>query len=350
MINFKYLVKPLSVLALAIGLSSVSHAADVNMRVLGWYGNQPQSQQIERPFWKNLDADTKGQFAANFRTIDELGLKGFESLRTLRSGAFDLVSFQISFVGGEAPVLMGVDLPGAAFNFDDLEKIVKAYRPVMEKELDTRFKAKLLTVWSFPFQILYCKGQPRSLSDLSGKKIRVSGALTAKLVEDLGAAGVTLAGPEVYQGLMQGVVDCAVTGSQYGNSNDWFEVSNTLNVTPVGGAGVVLNVARKEFWDKLTPAQQEALTTRLKKMEADLWKMGRESHENGINCNIGRQPCDGRLGKMTLVEASDKDRKTVNDALKNSIIPLWLQDCEKASPTCRNDWYDTVGKTIGISK
>jgi TRAP-type C4-dicarboxylate transport system, periplasmic component len=108
------------------------HSAEVTMRVLGWYGNQPQSTEIERPFWKDLEAQTGGLLAAQFRTIDEIGLKGFESLRTLQSGAFDIVSFQISFVGGDAPVLMGADLPGLAFDFDELRKVVDVYRPILE--------------------------------------------------------------------------------------------------------------------------------------------------------------------------------------------------------------------------
>lgn len=327
-----------------------SWAADVNIRVLGWYGNQPQSQVLERPFWENIEKSTQGQFKANFRTIDELGLKGFESLRTLQSGAFDIVSFQITFVGGEAPVLMGADLPGAAFNFDDLQRNLDAYRPVMERDLDSRFNAKLLTAWSFPFQILYCKGQVKSLDELRGKKVRVSGALSAKLIESLGGASVTLAGPEVYQAMMQGVVDCAVTGSQYGNSNDWFEVSDSLLTTPVGGAGVVLHVARKAFWEKLTPEQQATLSGALKKLEDDLWAMGREGHDDGINCNIGRTPCDGKPGKMTLVESTPADREKVNGVLKDVLIPLWLEDCTAASGTCGDDWFKTAGAAAGIQQ
>jgi len=71
-------------LALVSGFSNSASAAAVKLRVLGWYGNQKQSTDIERPFWKDLEKNTKEQVAADFRTIDEIGLKGFESMRTLR--------------------------------------------------------------------------------------------------------------------------------------------------------------------------------------------------------------------------------------------------------------------------
>ncbi|WP_353146511.1 TRAP transporter substrate-binding protein [Pollutimonas bauzanensis] len=346
----KVLTSALSVLTVTASLAAPVHAEDIKIRVLGWYGNQPQSQQVERPFWKELNARSNGQFSTNFRTIDELNLKGFESLRTLKSGAFDILSFQVSFVGGEAPILMGVDLPGAAFDFDQLQKNIDAYRPILEKELDTRFNAKLLAAWSFPFQILYCKGDVKSLDDLRGKKVRVSGTYTAKLAADLGAAGVTLAGPEVYQGLMQGVVDCAITGSQYGNSNDWFEVSDTLSPIPLGGAGVVLTVARNAFWQKLSPEQQTTLAAEMKNMETDLWKIGRQGHEDGVNCNTGIQPCDGKPGKMTLIPPTDADKRKVQSLLASSIVPLWTEDCAKFTKTCGEDWMNTIGAAAGIKQ
>lgn len=339
-----------SILAAAALAAPAAHAADVKMRVLGWYGNQPQSEKLERPFWKNMEGDTKGEVSVQFRTIDELGLKGFESLRTLQSGAFDIVSFQISFVGGEAPALLGVDLPGLTYDFDELQKVVDAYRPILEKTLETKYGGKLLAAWTFPFQILYCKEKIGALADLRGKKVRVSGALTADLIKQLGGAGVTLAGPEVYPALMQGVVDCAITGSQFGNSNDWFEVTKSLDLAPLGGAGVVLQVARKDFWDKLTPGQRTMLGAKIKGLETDLWKMARETHQDGINCNTGRQPCTGKPGKMTLVEVTPADKALIRKTLIDSVIPLWLQDCEKASPTCREDWNRTVGGVVGMKR
>ena len=346
----KALKKMAAVVALTMGLSAAAGAEEVKMRILGWYGNQPQSQQVERPFWKDLNKRTDGAFSTNFRTIDELGLKGFESLRTLQSGAFDVVAFQISFVGGDAPVLMGADLPGAAFDFDQLQKNLAAYRPILEKELNDRFKAKLLAAWSFPFQILYCKGNIKSLDDLKGKKVRVSGTYTAKLVADLGAAGVTLAGPEVYQGLMQGVVDCAITGSQYGNSNDWFDVAETLSPIPLGGAGVVLHVARNAFWDKLSSTQQATLTKEMQQLETSLMDISRKGHEDGLNCNTGKQPCTGKPGKMTLLEPAQADVQRVKKLLGTSIVPLWIEDCSKFSKTCGDDWYRTIGAAAGIPK
>jgi len=333
---------------IAASAITTGYAQEKDMRVLGWYGNQPQSTEIARPFWEKVDEEEEGGLAVQFRSMDEIGLKGFEALRTLQSGAFDVVSFQISFVGGEAPVLMGADLPGLAFNFDELENIVDAYRPVLEEQLSTQFNGHLLAVWPFPFQILYCKGDVKSMADLAGRKVRVSGVLTAELVQQMGGAAVTLAGPEVYQALMQGVVDCAITGSQYGNSNDWFEVTDSQIDIPIGGAGLVLTVARNDFWNSLSPDQQAYLDEKMKGFEASLWQMAREGHQEGIRCNTGQTPCDAKVGGMALVEPAPADIELIKKTLKEDVIPIWLSDCEKSSSTCRDDWNRTIGTAVGL--
>lgn len=322
-------------------------AQDVSARVLGWYGNQPQSTELVRPFWEKIDQSENG-LSVEFRTMDEIGLTGFEALRSLQSGAFDIESFQISFIGGEDSVLQGVDIPGLAFNFDELEEIVDVYKPVIEEQLGEKYDARLLAAWPFPFQIMFCKGDVQNMSDIEGKKVRVSGILTAELVEQLGGAAVTLAGPEVYQGLMQGVVDCAVTGSQFGNSNDWFEVTDTQIDMPIGGAGLVLTVARNEFWNALSDEQKTSLTEQVGKLEADLWEMAREGHDDGIRCNTGQAPCAGKMGDMTLVEPSAADVSLIKEKLEENVLPLWSEDCSNAAEDCLQNWNETIGQTVGL--
>jgi hypothetical protein len=51
---------------------------------------------------------------------------------------------------------------------------------------------------------------------------------------------------------------------------------------------------------------------------------------------------------MTLVESSDADRARIKKILADSVIPLWLSDCVKVSPTCKEDWSSTVGALLGV--
>ncbi|MBZ0123991.1 MAG: TRAP transporter substrate-binding protein [Roseovarius sp.] len=324
-----------SSLALFLGAAQGALAADVDMRVLGWYGNQPQQQDLEKPFWASIPERTDDMFSAEFRTIDELGMTGFEALRTLGTGVFDIVSIQLAHVSGDDPLFMGADLPGLSLSFDELRKQIDAYSPVMDARLQERYNAKLMAVWAYPPQILYCKGDISGLEDLKGKKVRVSSAFSAAAVDYLGGASVTISGPEVYQALLQGVVDCGATGSVYGNVNGWAEVTDTLYPVPLGGAGMAIHAVHLDFWNKLTPEQQDALSAQMKELEAGLWGMSVDSHQDGIDCNIGAETCrDGVPGDMQLLEITPEGRAKMQEVLREAILPSWIGECERTAPDC----------------
>jgi len=336
-------------MVLSLGITGATEAADVKVRVLGWNANQPQTQQLERPFWQSLETRSSGVLSADFRALDEVGLKGFESLRTLQSDAFDIVAIQVSFVSGDDPVLVGTDLPGLSDSFEKLRKINEAYRPIFDAALHSKYGGKLLAIWAFPPQILYCKDQISGLADLKGKKIRGTSVFTAKAVEYLGGVSATIAGSEVYQALLTGVVDCATTGSQFAAANAWHEVAKTLYPIPLGGNGVGLHVVREKFWNGLTAKQRETLTAQMKELEDGYWKMADETHENGVNCNIGRDPCVGaKKGSMKMLNITSTEHEKMNEILRAAVLPSWLASCVRIAPTCRDDWNRTVGQMVQI--
>ena len=93
----------------------------------------------------------------------------------------------------------------------------------------------------------------KTLEDLKGMKIRMSGKTQGKILQDLGAAQVAMAGQEIYQALQKGVVDAAEFSSP---STDWGmgfqEVTKYWAVPgwhqPASTLGVMIN---KAAWDAL---------------------------------------------------------------------------------------------------
>jgi len=329
------------------GASAASEAK--NIRVLTWFSNQPQLDDLEMPFWKNFSEATNGAFTVTARTINEVGLKGFESLRTLQSGAFDIVAFQFGYVSGDDPALVGHDLPGLASDFETVRKIADAYRPVIEQRLREKFNGKLLIQWPFPPQILFCKEPIEKLADLKGRKVRVNGAVISAMVSSWGGTAVTLSGPEVYQAMQRGLVECAATGSQYGNEHGWHEVSKQLYVLPIGGYALVGHVARLDFWNGLTEAQQKTLSEQMAKLEKGLWAMGAETHQDGVNCNTGKGPCkSGKVGKMTIRYPSEEDQQFFLKTFREVALPTWEESCERDFPECGARWRETIGKVVNV--
>jgi TRAP-type C4-dicarboxylate transport system substrate-binding protein len=338
-------------LALIFGGMGQSQAAEKTLRVLGWNSGQPQVSKLEAPMWANLGKKTNGSLKASFRALDELGLKGTEALRTLQSGAFDIVAIQVAFASGDDPVLVGTDLPGTAYSLDDVKKINASYRSVLERHLQKAYDSKLLATWSFPPQILYCRGNFfHGLADLKGKKVRSQSAAASAAVQALGGSVVSLSGPEVYQAMLQGVVDCAITGSQYAAANNWQDVAKVVYPLPIGGNGVGVHVMRNSSWKALSPAQQSALMAEMSTLENKLQEMAVSSDQEGLNCNTGKGACSiGKPGNMTEVKVSDTERALMKKVSREVIFPQWAQSCNKVLPTCAREWSDTVGKTIGVT-
>lgn len=339
--------------AIALTVAGIGQtlAADKTLRVLGWNSGQPQVSELEAPMWRNLAKKTNGSLTASFRSLDELGLKGSEALRTLQSGAFDIVAIQVAFVSGDDPVFVGTDLPGTAYSLEDVEKINSSYRPVLDKHLEEAYDSKLLAIWSFPPQILYCHGDFfHGLADLKGKKVRSQSAAASAAVEALGGSVVSLSGPEVYQAMRQGVVDCAITGSQYAAANNWQDVANVVYPLPIGGNGVGVHIMRNASWKSLSREQQNTLMTQMAKLEDQLLKMAVSSNQEGLDCNTGKGSCSiGTPGKMTEIKVSDAERELMKKVSRDVIFPQWARSCNKTMPSCTEAWSETVGKTIGVT-
>lgn len=319
-----------------------------DIRALGWFQGQLQSSDVERPFFDKLPQESGGKIAVRFRTMDEVGLKGFDAMRQLASGVFDVMAISFSYVSGDDPFFYGVDLPGVALDVPTQRKVADAYRAEIDKRLREKFNGQTVAMWSFPAQMFFCKGNVRGLDDLKGKKIRVSGPLLATLVEQFGAVGVSLPFNEVYPALQRGVIDCGITGSLSGNTSSWPEVTDSF-LPLTTGWGVQAHIVNLDFWNKLQPDARDFLAAQFKKMENDLWELAAKTTDDGINCNVGVQPCKyGKPGKMTLVKISDADAKRFKEAAEKAVLQKWLTDCKRTTPDCAAIWNDTVGKAVNM--
>jgi len=217
----------------------------------------------------------------------------------------------------------------------------------MEERIKS-FDGVLLTHWTFNPQIVFCKEKINSISDLAGRKVRVSGAPAADTLKELGATAVNMTGGEVYQGLQRGIVDCASTGTTYGFKNRWHEVTSYLYDLPLGGYSQVIQVANTKFWGSLSSEDQELIRKKLKIAEDKLWAMAPAVHDIGIACLTGKGECplSGETGKMLFLDTSDDDQKKLQNILKTTVIPTWKTSCDNVFPECGKRFDSTIGKKL----
>lgn len=344
------LTKTFAALTLVIGLTAAAGAQErITFKVVG----QPAATGLiqknkEKPFFDNFARNTGLPIDTEYKSIDTLGIKDTEQLRVLKAGLFDIVSIRVSQNSRDEPTLLGMDLVGAAPDYPTARKVYDAYLETLDTRLQKSFQVKLLGVWPFGPQILFCKKPLTKLSDLAGMKVRVYDQNLSKFIESVGGTPVPLSFTEVHQSLSLGVVDCAISGPSSANSSNWPEV--TTHQYPIGFQMALNGYAISlKSWNKLTPDQKIKMQTAFKTLTDDIWVYSQELTQDALNCNTGKDPCTtGKKFNLINVPVKPEDIVTLRKAVSTVSLPTWAEICNKSNPGCSDAWKKTVGKVIGV--
>lgn len=324
-------------------------SAETTMRVMG----QPAAtgliqKNIEGPFFADFAASTGLDITAEFQPADVTGIKDTEQLRVLKSGLFDIISLRLSQVSRDEPTILGLDLVGLNPDYETGKKTVAAFKPVVDARLQEQFNTKLLGVWPFGPQVIFCKPEIASLADLKGLKVRVYDQNLANFVSLVGGTPVPLSFGDVQQSLARGVVDCAITGPSSANSAGWPEVTSYMMPIAfqlaMNGYGMNL-----DKWNALSAEDQAKMQAAFDTLTDDIWTYSEELFEDAVKCNVGQQPCEtGTLYDLTLVEVTDADKTLIGTAVPEVSFPAWKEICDATNPNCSASWMETVGASINF--
>ena len=338
--------------AMAIGLAAAGGASaqelpKTSLNVVGAWGNLLQYKDFEKPFWtKEITEKSGGAVTAEITPFNEMGLKGAEIFRLMRTGVIDFGSTVLGYVAADDARNEAVDLAGLSPDIDTARKVSDAYKPVYDKFYGERFGIKVLGIWPYSAQVLFCNGEIKGLADLKGKKVRTGNRTLAEFVEAFGGTGVTLAFNEVVPALQNKVVDCAITGSLSGNTAKWNEVSTHLYALPLGWSHVMHAVNLKR-WNSLDPKVRDFLQKEIAGLEDRIWKAAAAETEQGYICNAGKDGCTmGTKASMTVVPVSDADRALLAKQLTDVVLPKWAARCQG---DCVEAWNASIGKVVGLT-
>lgn len=336
--------------AVALVLALPAQAQDrIKFKVIG----QPLATGLiqknkEQPFFEAFAAKTGLPIDVDYKPIDTLGIKDTEQLRVMKAGLFDIVSLRVSQNSRDEPTLLGLDLVGASPDYATGRKVAKAYFDTVDARLQQQFNVKLLSVWPFGPQILFCKKPIAKLADIKGMKVRVYDQNLAKFIELVGATPVPISFADTHQSLSLGVVDCAVTGPSSANSAGWPEV--TTHQLPLGFQMALNGYAMSmKAWNSLKPDQQAKLKAAFEAHTDEIWKYSEELFQDALNCNAGKDPCkEGKKYKLVNVPVTPADGDLVRNAVSKVSLPVWAEVCDKSNPDCSKKWSATVAPVLGL--
>ncbi len=336
----------ISLAALLALVANLAQAQELTVNVVGNLGITTQSKTIEAPFWTEDIAElSDGRIAANFKPWNEMGLKGPEVFRLLGQGVMNVATAQLGHHVGDAPINDATDLAGLSPTIEEFRDVTEAFRPALAEFYAKELGLEILTLQSFQAQILYCSDEFTGLRDLEGRKVRSSGASQADFIEYFGGTAVSMSFGEVQQGLQQGVIDCAITGTLGGYSAKWYEGAQYLYTLPINwGAGAT--AANKAWWDSLAAADREFIRNELAKVEAEMWALNEQENEIGIACNTSG-PCPlGEPAGMVRVDPSLEDVALREEAMRAAVLPSFKDRCGEP---CVTTFNTTIGPVAGMT-
>jgi len=330
-----------------MGLTGTAAYADdpVVIKGVGTWGSLTNFQKHEGPFWnEKVEAATNGMITGDIKPQTELGLKGFEIMRLLKNGVYDYAYGLPGYVAAENPVFEGADLSSVTQDIETQRKVAEAYFPILEKAVAQYYNAKLLQLYPFPSQMLWCKGEIKDINDLKGKKIRVYATTLGDFVEGVGGTSVTVPFAEVIPALEKGVVDCGITGTMSAYKAKWYQVADHAYTMRVGW-GLAFGAMNMDKWESLGAEKQAALKIELDKLTDAMWKETAQEDAIALDCLSGKK-CDiGEKASMVLVEPSAADLKTRDQIANDVILARWAERC---GDDCAATWNASVGEIIGL--
>lgn len=334
--------------ALFMATAGQAIAADkpVTIKAVGTWGNLTNYVKHEGPFWNDYISEaTGGQIIGDIKPQTELGLKGFEIMRLVKNGVFDFAFGLPGYVAAENAIFEGADLSTLTQDIDTERKVADAYFPVMEKSFAEIYNAKLMMLYPFPSQTLWCNAEVNSMADLKGKKVRVYSTTLGDFVEGVGGTSVTVSFAEVIPALEKGVVDCAITGTMSAYKANWHQVATHAYTLRVGW-GLAFGAMNMDKWNSMTADQQATLTKEVNGLTDKMWAETATEDEIAISCITGGA-CDiGEPGSMKLVEPSAEDLAMRDTIATDVVLARWAERCGEE---CAATWNETVGPILGLT-
>ncbi|MBU6260176.1 MAG: TRAP transporter substrate-binding protein [Burkholderiales bacterium] len=334
--------------AVAAGRAQPAPAAPLHLHIVGGLAHLIQYTHFEEPFWtRELPRLTGGRVTAEIVPFDAAGLGGQEMLRLVQIGAVPFGTMLLSVSSTQEPELAAPDLAGLNPDIASARRSVAAYRPHLEQLLHERYGIRVLAVYVYPAQELFCARPITGLASLAGLHVRVSSPTQADFMLGLGAIPTRTAFADIVANLRNGNVDCAVTGTMSGHIVGLDRATQYLLDLPVNW-GMAVFVANEAAWSGLPDDVQRLLERETGKLADRIWAETERETRDGVACDIGAAACtDAVRGHMTLVRPGAADARLRRRMLVDHVLPAWFKRC---GPACAAIWRGTLAPVAQLDR
>lgn len=292
---------------------------------------------LEEPFFRALNDKSGIKFRIKYIPLDKAGYWESHQLQLLKESKADIVSLRFPQNSELEPSLEGIDMPGMISNFEEAREAAAAYSSTVDKQLQERFKAKLLGIWTAGPMEIFCSKPVKSLQDLRGLRVRTSSQQMSSFIAELGAKPAVIDFGETADALRDNLFDCGITSKASAQYAGWsrYAMFNYPFAIQFGLNGYAISLAK---WKSLTRDQQEKLQAAFDEHTQNIWAFSKKIGDDAKTCH-GSTECIAEDDSQERVNAiNPNDRALARRIMQEKMLPRWEKRCKVVQSSCRSDW------------
>lgn len=264
---------------------------------------------------ERVGAETEGDLTIDLHLGKTLQIASADITQAVGDGVIDMAAD--FFFSGNVPIARVLNLPMLIENDAEWSAAYAAMEPTLIEAFAEQ-GVVLLGGYRYPEQTIFATFEIRNLSDLAGRKIRVTSPEQGRFVEAFGGAPITLSGSEVPTSLERGVIEGVLTASA-GGAKNWHEFL-PWNYRFAVNYGNSMIIANADAFAELSPQTQETL-------RAIVAEEGPKTTAAFVEDEKAQKESQAAAG-MTLVDAAEGDAA----AAREKLAPFWESWAEENGP------------------
>lgn len=302
--------------ALLAGGPVLAQQADWDM-ALPWGPTEFHTKNAQR-FAEEVKRVTDGRVTITVHPGGALGIRGPETVRSVRDGMVPMAEGVMLQTVGEAPINGIESLPYLIGDIDDLRKLHDIAQGDFREALE-QHNLKVLYFVPWPANQIYSKKPINTPEDFRNLRIRTTDPNSTAFFQALGATPVQIPIADVLPALASGALDATMTSMTTAADQRYWEFLDHGYLTRHLWATNAMLVNR-DSWNAISPADQAAIAALATELEPQFWAVSAAEDDKAI--------VKLREGGMTVEEPSPEVAAAMTAAAK----PVWEEVVARVGP------------------
>jgi len=276
------------------------------------------------PWAKQVEEATQGKVKIQIYYSQTL-CKGKDTWDATKSGIADIGWCFHGYWPGLTPLADVISLPALPFQTAEkgsevLWKLYEKYPEIQKEFADNKV---LLLYTSNPYILITTKKQVKTLDDIKGMKIRMSGGPPTDMMKALGGVPMLIPMPDNYISLQKGVIDGMGAPWEAIHGFRLYEVVDYYTNTPFPAVYFSISMNKRK-WDKLGQEIQDAIMSVSGLEGSRFW--GRNFFDTAREGVMERATAAGK--KIEVVDLSASERERWLELGGKPIWDQWVKNME----------------------